>query len=254
MDTSNSVLKNTNRSSVSETGHAINVANFQTLITYCTGYGVTYNPVSDAITIPKLQTKYDAAKQKLNETEAQKDVLNTAVNERMAAFDGLETLCTKATNAFAVSGATAADIKDLQAINKKIQSPGRKKTTRSRDETELKSISTSQQSYDSKINFFINFIQFLEAKSFYRPNEDELKTEALHTKLDAMQRKNSNFDVAFFNYSKQLNARNNELYHPTTGLVQTSKDVKKYVRSIFGASSPEYRLLNSIPFTSSKTK
>lgn len=235
-------------SSISETGHPINVANFQTLITFCTGYGATYNPVIDVIKIPQLQAKYDLAKQKLNEAEAKKALLNTAINERITAFDGLEILCTKVTNAFAVSGATAGDIKDLQTINKKIQSPAKKKTASSKDGTEAKSISTSQQSYNSKINFFINFIQYLEAKSIYKPNEDELKTEALQTKLTNMQAANLSFDNALFNYNQQLNSRNDEMYNPTTGLVQVSKDVKKYVRSLFGASSLQFKQLNSIEF------
>ena len=33
----------------SETGHAKNVANFEDLISFCTGYGATYNPSKAAI-------------------------------------------------------------------------------------------------------------------------------------------------------------------------------------------------------------
>lgn len=234
--------------STSETGHNINVANFSTLITFCTGYGAIYNPALAAIKIPQLQIKYDASKQKLNLGEAKKALLNTAINERIIAFDGLEILCTKVINAFAVSGATEGDIKDLQTINKKIQGPAKKKEVKSKDETDPKTISTSQQSYDSKVNFFKNFIQYLEAKPIYNPNETALKTPALQTKLDDMEIKNANLDTAFFNSNKALNDRNNEMYNPTTGLVQLSKDVKKYVRSIFGSNSPEFHQINSIAF------
>jgi hypothetical protein len=232
--------------STSEVGHAINVANFNTLITYCTGYGTVYNPALQAIQLSQLQTKHDQAKQKLNEVEIKKAFLNKAINERIAAFDGLETLCTIVTNAFAVSGAPAADVKDLQAINRKIQGPGKKKP--STGETAIEGISTSQQSYDSKINFFINFIQFLETKPIYNPNETTLKTPALHTKLTLMETKNTAFDQAFFNYNQERNGRNEELYNPVTGLVQASKDVKKYARSIFGYSSPEFQQLNDLNF------
>ena len=34
--------------STSETGHAKNVANFEDLISFCNGYGATYNPSKDA--------------------------------------------------------------------------------------------------------------------------------------------------------------------------------------------------------------
>ena len=35
--------------------HAKNVANFEDLISFCNGYGATYNPSKDALTIAKLQ-------------------------------------------------------------------------------------------------------------------------------------------------------------------------------------------------------
>lgn len=238
--------------STSEVGHAINVANFQTLITYCIGYGATYNPTNESISLANLQTKHDAAKQKLNDTEAKKALLNTAVNERMEAFNGLEPLCTRVTNAFAVSGASSSDVKDLQEINKKLQGPGKKKTALAKDETESEGISTSQQSYDSKANFFLNFIQYLEAKPIYKPNENDLKIDTLRAKLTEMETKNTAYDSAFFNYNQEKNGRNAEMYNPTTGLVQASKDVKKYARSVFGASSPQFKQLNSLTFKAYK--
>ena len=35
--------------STSETGHAKNIANFQDLISFCQGYGVTYNPTKESL-------------------------------------------------------------------------------------------------------------------------------------------------------------------------------------------------------------
>ena len=42
-------------SSTSETGHAKNIANFQDLISFCQGYGATYNPTKESLKIPQLQ-------------------------------------------------------------------------------------------------------------------------------------------------------------------------------------------------------
>lgn len=237
-----------NTQSISETGHAINVANFETLITVCIGHGAVYNPVNPAIQVPQLQAKLLLAQQKLNATVAQKAVFNTAVNERIEAFSNLEVLCTQVYNAFAVSGATPLDISDLQTINKKIQGQSKKKATASPGTPAPAEVSTSQQSYDSKLNFFTNFIQYLQAKPIYNPNENHLKMPILQTKLAYMTLKNQNVDTAVFSYNQSLNDRNDELYNPTLGLVQTSKEVKKYAKSIFGATSPEYKQLNSIEF------
>ena len=35
--------------STSETGHAKNIANFQDLISFCQGYGATYNPTKESL-------------------------------------------------------------------------------------------------------------------------------------------------------------------------------------------------------------
>lgn len=40
----------------SETGHAMNVANFREAISIVTAYGTVYNPSNDAIKLPGLQT------------------------------------------------------------------------------------------------------------------------------------------------------------------------------------------------------
>lgn len=48
----------TNRSSVSEKGHAKNVANFETEIAFCIGYGANYIPANPNLEISNLQAKW----------------------------------------------------------------------------------------------------------------------------------------------------------------------------------------------------
>jgi hypothetical protein len=48
--------------STSETGHAKNVANFETLISFCAGYGATYNPSKANLKVPALQTQLASCK------------------------------------------------------------------------------------------------------------------------------------------------------------------------------------------------
>ena len=63
-----------------------------------------------------------------------------------------------------------------------------------------------------------------------------------------MEEKNKFVDKELFNYNTSLNSRNEELYNPTSGLVETAKKVKKYARSVFKSTSPEFKQLNSIEF------
>ena len=115
---------------------------------------------------------------------------------------------------------------------------------------ELKGASTSQQSYDRLIDHFVNLIQVVEQNTNYTPNETELQVATLQTKLTELQAKNTNLINAYTGYSNAMIDRNQTLYNPLTGLVQTSKEVKQYVKSVFGANSPQYKQLSKIQFVS----
>jgi len=43
--------------------------------------------------------------------------------------------------------------------------------------------------------------------------------------------------------------RNTILYDESTGLYEISQNVKKYVKSVYGASSPEFKNVSKIRFT-----
>ena len=152
--------------STSETGHAKNIANFQDLISFCQGYGASYNPTKESLKIPQLLALYQLAQDKLNATKTQKTAFDTATNERRNTFANLKPLATKIINAFAVSGADTLAIADAKTVNKKLQGASSKKATTEQTTPEntptTNSISTSQQSYDRLIDHFANLIQVVE--------------------------------------------------------------------------------------------
>ena len=238
--------------STSETGHAKNIANFQDLISFCQGYGAAYNPTKESLKIPQLQALYQLAQDKLNATKIQKTAFDTATNERRNTFTNLKPLATKIINAFAVSGADTLAIADAKTVNKKLQGTSSKKSITTTDNLptsgELKGASTSQQSYDRLIDHFANLIQVVEQNSNYTPNETELQVATLQTKLTELQAKNTNLINAYTGYSNAMIDRNQTLYNPLTGLVQTSKEVKQYVKSVFGANSPQYKQVSGLEF------
>ena len=51
--------------STSETGHAKNIANFQDLISFCQGYGTSYNPTNPRLTLAELENLYTTSQSKL---------------------------------------------------------------------------------------------------------------------------------------------------------------------------------------------
>ena len=102
--------------STSETGHAKNVANLQDLISFVTGYGVTYNPNKNALKLPQLTALYTASQASLADVVTKNTVYNNTVNERVVAFKDLKSLSTRLINALQTTDATSEKVADAKAL------------------------------------------------------------------------------------------------------------------------------------------
>lgn len=225
--------------STSETGHAKNVATFEDLISFCTGYGVTYNPSKVALKLPALNTQLTAANAALQAVKTAKTTFDNATNAREIAFKPLKPLATKVVSALAATEATPQVVADVKSINNKIQGKRAKAVEKPADgEPVPKTVSTSQQSYDKLIDHFTQMVATLTAEPKYLPNENELKLLALNTLLTDLKAKNTAVINANTGASNARIARDKSLYAEIIGLVDTALAVKLYVKSLFGATSP----------------
>ena len=245
--------------STSETGHAKNVANFEDLISFCTGYGTAYNPSKAAIQLPALNTLYSNAQNALAGLISSKIVFDNATNARQAAFEPLKKLATRIVNALDATEATDALLKDARTINSKIQGKRSGKLTKAdsgitADETveTAKTISVSQQSFDSLIENFAKLIELVSSEPSYTPNETELQVSTLTTTLGDLKAKNTEVVNSYTNYSNARITRDSILYATNNGLVDTALEVKKYVKSVFGATSPQFKQVSGLEFKKRK--
>ena len=92
--------------STSETGHAKNVANFQDLIEFVTGYGATYNPSKASLKLSNLVALKASAEGNLTDVISKNTNYNNRVNERITAFSGLKAYSTRLVNALQTTDAT----------------------------------------------------------------------------------------------------------------------------------------------------
>lgn len=237
-------------SSHSETGHAKNVANFGDLISFLTGYGATYNPSKNSLKISALTAQKTSADLALNAVIAKNTAYNVAVNTRMDAFKGLRALSTRLVNALQATDASDHMISNAKSLNRKIQGQRASKLNTPTDPTSPvpNTISTSQQSYDQLIQHLSALIELLQAEPTYAPNENDLKTASLITYRNNLILKNQVVVDAYTDVTNARIGRNTVLYASSTGLVPIALDVKKYVKSIFNASSPQYREVSGIEF------
>jgi len=240
----------------SETGHAKNVAKFEELISFCTGYGTAYNPTKSSIKIVAMNTLLTNVRNTLQTVKATKTVYDNATNAREIAFANLKKLSTRVVNALGATDAVKQTVDDAKTINRKIQgkradniktlpvTPPAEGTT----PTEVIQISVSQQSYDSLIDNFSKLIVSVTAEPLYIPNETDLKVTALNTLLTNLKTSNTAVINATPSYRSAIITRNTTLYQPATGLVDTALEVKKYVKSVFGARSQQYAEISGLEF------
>lgn len=237
--------------STSEVGHAKNVANFHDLISFCQGYGTAYNPSKASLKIPQLQTLENAAQNSIASVIPLRTAYNDAVNARIQEFAGVRKLCTRLINALQATDASKEKIADAKTYNKKIQ--GGKATAPQTpvapDAPAPNTISNSQQSYDQLIQHFTGLISVLQSEPSYTPNENELMIDNLNDKLAAITQKNAAISDAYTAVDNSRISRNNTLYNDTTGIVATANEVKKYIKSIYGATSPQYAQVSALKFT-----
>ena len=242
--------------STSETGHAKNVANFDELISFVTGYRESYNPSKATIKLDALKALSDHAKTSINAVSSMEPAYKSAVAAREVVFIPLSKLTTRIMNSIKATDTTVQVDENARTLVRKIQGV-RATAKKTEDEKkalaekgkEVVEISTSQMSYDNRLDNFFKLIQLLSSVPEYNPNETELKIEHLNTILDDLKAKNAAVVESYIPLSNARISRNNLLYKENTGLYDVALDVKNYIKSVFGATSPQYKQVSKIKFT-----
>lgn len=242
-------------SSTSEVGHAKNVANLQKLTQQVSVYTL-YNPPIPNLTVANLQTLYAAANTKLFEVEDKRNANKNAIALRQTAFENLKTTCTRIINRLEILGLLEGTLDQAKSLNRSIQGSSKKKTISAKIDNEEQPtnnpISTSRQSFTQQTENFGILLQLLATIPNYSPDEDELKLTNLNTYRTSLISTTQAVDQTEAELNVKLIERNQILYTEETGLYSIAQNVKKYVKSLYGATSPEYTTVSPIIFTKQK--
>ena len=103
-------------------------------------------------------------------------------------------------------------------------------------------------SFDNRIENFDKLIMLLTNVPLYNPNEEELKIETLKALYSQLKEKNTEVILPIVQLSNSRIARNKILYKENTGLVDIAIDSKTYIKSVFGATSPQYKQVSRLYF------
>lgn len=257
----------------SESGLMKNVTNFQQLVSFCSAFGVRYTPTKTNLSLGDLFAKQAEAETALQQALIAKAAFDNAINARRILFKPIKKLSTRVMNALKASGASEEKISDAQGINRKIQGqraislkvnghvapvvPDSRDASEdlTADQTEVaekKNISVSQQSYDMMIGHLRNLIHILDAEPSYNPVENELNVVGLSQYRGELEEANARVMSTFTALMIARASRNVVFFDKKTGLCQIAQDIKRYVRSVFGTESPQYKNASSLRFSAQR--
>lgn len=242
-------------SKTSETGHAKNMANLESLISAITLFGEKYNPSKESIKLGSLQALLVSTKESFNAHYVAQTAYSKAVDDRVIAFEPLSKLITRINNALKASDSNMKYDESVQSIIRKLQGQRASAKLSAADLQTMEpdgkpktQISTAQMSYNSRLENFDRLIIQLSSIPEYAPNEDELKIGTLQALLAVLKAANSKVIATYLQLDKARALRNETLYHPITGLVDLASDTKTYIKSLYGPSSPEYKQVAGLHF------
>ena len=239
-------------SSTSEVGHAKNVANLQKITQQISTYSL-YNPPIDDIAVAQLQTLYISANTKLTEVGDKRSINKNAIVARQAAFQNLSSICTSIINVLDILGLPQGTINQAKSLTQTIQGSAKKsKTIVEEGKEPANTTSISRQSYTSRAENFALLLQMLSTLPAYTPNEEKIQLPSLTTYHQSLEAATLAVDQTESELNTKIIERDKILYAPETGVYAISQKIKKYVKSLYGANSPEYTTIAGIEFTNRK--
>ena len=242
-------------------GHEQNVTNLNMVTSCITTFGTQYNPSVNALTIPELTKLYQRGLAANTAVDVAEVATKNARAARSNKFDGIDPKVTRIANAVRICGATPQIVDQVETIVRELRA--KRATDKLTDEeiaaekakgNEVKQVTSHQSTYDRKVVNFGKLAQLLPTIPQYKPNEPELTAETIKSDYTELKSLNDEVVTAIARNEAADIARCEVLEADNTGLVDIALAAKQYVKSAFGATSPQYKQISNIPFKRSKTK
>jgi hypothetical protein len=243
-------MKTTNQS-----GNEQNVTNLEVLIAVIITFGPTYNPPKPSITIPGLNELLEKGKLEINALNAAEVASKNALAACTAAQDDFDSLITRSINALRISDVPAQTLAQAEGLVRELRgkrasallTPEEQAAAKAEGNT-AKQVVKHNSTLESKLENMAKYVLLLESIPGYMPNEPELRTRALRNKLNDIKAKDMLVTSTGAAFDAARLSRDTFLYTDNTGLCPIASDAKTYVKSVFGATSPQYKQVSGIKF------
>lgn len=248
-------------SSNEKTGHAKNVANLLYLDEVLETYAAKYNPGNKAISRAAIKLLVSAALNNLNEVSLKLSNWKAATNLREIEFNKLIDFSERLLSQIQSHGVSPQTQADIAALLKRMKGKltkadaGRVTNNATNGQTAdtalpvaVKTHSTAKQSYDGRLELFGEIVTMVKGLTNFSPNEAEYDLPGLEARLSLLQNLNASVNTARAELKAARTYRNTAFYGENESLLNTTKLVKAYVRSLFGPKSQQYKTLKAIRF------
>ena len=237
-----------------ETGHAINIAHAKLQYDKNMGFGSSYNPPNVLIKSPAFLIKINLAKAANDSVGTIYSQGKVPLSNRQGLFEPLSKLVTRALASLDATEAPDSLKGNAKSIADTIRGHHHAAPTPvTPPPVTPETISTSHLSFINRANNFRTFIALLAAIALYTPSETDITILSMTALLGLMDGANTNIgNTVVTPIENARTLRNHLLYDKATGLIDLAMKAKKYVKSVFGASSPEFALVSGIKYTRPK--
>lgn len=230
-----------------ESGHAKLVATLFQYTDFITSLGPAYNPSLAQINLVNFGTLCTTARAKLDAVKTAEEAWKAATNNREILFSTLGAFSTRILGALRATGASQQTVDDLNALVKKIQgrqgsaAPAKPKGDATTSDAPAPATrSTSQQSFDMRVDHYSKIVTMLQGVADYAPNENEISKVGLQGHYFQLSNANTLVNKAAIALRTARNERDDSLYAPDTGVVDLVKKSKAYILSVYGKASKTY--------------
>ena len=251
------------------TGHTVNVENYNQLVINLSNMAGLWNPVNEMITIAALTTHHkacDATLKALNTAEAF-DKKQTAARTKV--YLPLQSLTKRTVAAMKscqmeasviesagtlVSLITGANISKVTNKRKKMALKAHALTITEGDPAteEVKNRSVSQLAFDARLKNFDKLVAQIETSGNYKTNHADLNLPALKAFSASMQQANNATNDAFDVLSNVRKKRNELLYNDSSSLINRVALIKNELEALDGKNNVHYKKATGLKFVKFK--
>ncbi|MDR2449413.1 MAG: hypothetical protein LBD52_05580 [Prevotellaceae bacterium] len=239
-----------------ESGIATYIGHFRLLIDVCVGFGVKYNPQIPALQIANLEEQLTGVQASVQLVDSLLPDYLSAEGARHEQFVKVYPLATRIQATAIVLGLPPTIVTRIKEIVHKIRGERAVSLQPEKDinpdGTPAKHISVSQTSFNEQIEHFNQLIDLVASQAAYTPAEADLTVPSLTALLGELRLTNDAVMAALPPLTAARQARNERLYAPQTGMIDTALMVKEYVKAAFGSTSPQYKEVRHIKFKNRK--